>query len=176
MNSPAPGSARSALTRGSALAYWCSSPSSRSIASAGRSVTARQSVTISRDTTGRTRLAVEVGFALTLLGHLDNAAELLGYLATRQSPDGHWGQNFFPDGTPFWTGLQLDETALPVMLAAKLDDLGQPPSETITAMINAAKNRLESSQTMMIERWPSRIPAARSRSTAGVIDGIANRC
>ena len=40
------------------------------------------------------RDAVEVGFALTLLGHLDDAAQLLDYLATRQSPDGHWGQNF----------------------------------------------------------------------------------
>ena len=68
------------------------------------------------------RDAVEVGFALTLLGHLDDAAQLLDYLVSRQSPDGHWGQNFFPDGTPFWTGVQLDETALPVMLAAKLDD------------------------------------------------------
>jgi glucoamylase len=84
------------------------------------------------------RDAIEAGFALALLGQLDNAARLLDYLATRQSPDGHWGQNFFPDGTPFWTGVQLDETALPVLLAAKLDDLGQPPPETVTAMIEAA--------------------------------------
>jgi glucoamylase len=35
--------------------------------------------------------AVEVGFALTLLGHLDDAAQLLNYLATRQSPDGNLG-------------------------------------------------------------------------------------
>ena len=40
------------------------------------------------------RHAVEVGFALALLGHLDAAAQLLDYLATRQSPDGRWGQNF----------------------------------------------------------------------------------
>jgi hypothetical protein len=52
--------------------------------------------------------------------------------------DGYWGQNFFPDGTPYWTGVQLDETALPVMLAAKLDDLGKPPSAEIIAMIEAA--------------------------------------
>ena len=85
------------------------------------------------------RDAVEVGFALALLGHLDDAAQLLDYLATRQSAaDGHWGQNFFPDGTPYWTGVQLDETALPVMLAAKLDDLGRPPSPAIIAMIEGA--------------------------------------
>ena len=100
------------------------------------------------------RDAVEVGFALTLLGHLDDAAQLLDYLATRQSPDGHWGQNFFPEGTPFWTGVQLDETALPVMLAAKLDDLGQPPSETITAMIKAAIGYLvQNGPLTPMDRW-----------------------
>ena len=100
------------------------------------------------------RDAVEVGFALTLLGHLDDAAQLLDYLVSRQSPDGHWGQNFFPDGTPFWTGVQLDETALPVMLAAKLDDLGQPPSETITAMIKAAIGYLvQNGPLTQMDRW-----------------------
>ena len=100
------------------------------------------------------RDAVEVGFALSLLGHLDDAAQLLDYLATRQSPDGHWWQNFFPDGTPFWTGVQLDETALPVMLAAKLDDLGQPPSQTITAMIKAAIGYLvQNGPLTQMDRW-----------------------
>jgi Transposase IS116/IS110/IS902 family len=37
---------------------------------------------------------VEIGFALALLGHLDDTAQLLDYLAARQSPDGRWGQNF----------------------------------------------------------------------------------
>ncbi len=100
------------------------------------------------------RDAVEVGFALALLGHLDDAAQLLGYLASRQSADGHWGQNFFPDGTPFWAGRQLDETALPVMLAAKLHDLGQPPSETITAMIEAAIGYLVRNGPLSpMDRW-----------------------
>jgi glucoamylase len=33
-------------------------------------------------------------------------------------------QNNFCDGRPFWTGIQLDEAALPVLLAAKLDEMG----------------------------------------------------
>ena len=101
------------------------------------------------------RDAVEVGFALTLLGQLDDAAQLLDYLATRQSTDdGHWGQNFFPDGTPYWTGVQLDETALPVMLAAKLDDLGQPPSAAIIAMIKAAIGYLVKNGPLSpMDRW-----------------------
>jgi hypothetical protein len=52
VNSPTPGSVLSTLTRGSALACWCSSPSSRSISTARTSMTARQSVMISRDVAG----------------------------------------------------------------------------------------------------------------------------
>ena len=101
------------------------------------------------------RDAVEAGFALTLLGHLDDAAQLLDYLATRQSAaDGHWVQNFFPDGTPYWTGVQLDETAQPVMLAAKLDDLGQPPSAAIVAMIEGAIGYLVKNGPLSpMDRW-----------------------
>ena len=65
---------------------------------------------------------METGFALLASGHVEDADRLLSYLAGQQRSDGHWVQNFFPDGTPFWQGTQLDETALPVMLAAKLAD------------------------------------------------------
>ena len=84
------------------------------------------------------RDAVECGFALALSGHSGDAQRLLDYLVREQSPDGHWQQNFYPDGTPYWTGVQLDETALPVMLAAKLDDLGYPPSSATKTMIASA--------------------------------------
>ena len=53
VNWPTPGSVVSVLTRGSALAWVRSSPSIRSITGASPSITARQSVTISRDTAGR---------------------------------------------------------------------------------------------------------------------------
>jgi glucoamylase len=85
------------------------------------------------------RDAVECGFALALSGHSGDAQQLLDYLVGQQQlPDGYWQQNFYPDGTPYWTGIQLDETALPVMLAAKLDDLGHPPSDATKAMIARA--------------------------------------
>jgi glucoamylase len=38
----------------------------------------------------------------------------------QQKPDGSFPQNSKPDGTPFWTGLQLDEVALPMVLAHQL--------------------------------------------------------
>jgi glucoamylase len=70
------------------------------------------------------RDAVESGLALLVLGHGQEAVDLCSYLIATQQPDGHWKQNFFPDGTTFWSGTQLDETALPVMLAAKLAESG----------------------------------------------------
>jgi glucoamylase len=54
------------------------------------------------------------------LGQEAEARRMLTYLAATQSPDGHWKQNFYPDGAPYWTGVQLDEAGLPVLLAAKL--------------------------------------------------------
>src|SRR6185312_13730729 len=53
VNWPTPGSLVRVLTRGSALACWRSSPSIRSISGARPSITARQSVTTSRETGGR---------------------------------------------------------------------------------------------------------------------------
>ena len=88
------------------------------------------------------RDAVEAGLGLLALGQADDATRLLGYLIERQAPDGHWPQNFYPDGTPFWTGVQLDETALPVILAAKLDDLGHGLPPRAPEMIAAAAGYL----------------------------------
>src|SRR5664280_1080102 len=48
----------------------------------------------------------------------------LDVLIRRQQDNGQWDQNFFPDGTPFWRGIQLDETALPILMAAKLAERG----------------------------------------------------
>lgn len=71
------------------------------------------------------RDAVEAGFAFLACGQHQEARAMLGYLIAIQQPDGHWLQNNFGDGRPFWTGIQLDESALPVLLAAKLDEVGE---------------------------------------------------
>jgi len=42
------------------------------------------------------------------------------YLACSQRPDGGFPQNFWLDGTPYWSGIQLDEVAFPIMLAWRL--------------------------------------------------------
>lgn len=71
------------------------------------------------------RDGTESGLALAAAGHADDAVALLGYLASKQQPDGHWPRCFFVDGTfDAAAAIQLDETAFPVVLAAKLEEQG----------------------------------------------------
>ncbi len=60
-------------------------------------------------------------------GRTETARRALVYLACTQRPDGGFAQNFWIDGTAYWTGIQLDEVAFPIILAWrlwKLDGLG----------------------------------------------------
>ena len=63
---------------------------------------------------------VECATALLAVGSVSESREVLRYLIATQYPDGHWNQNQWLGGTPFWQGVQLDEAALPVILAALL--------------------------------------------------------
>lgn len=65
----------------------------------------------------RARDVVAATMALLAAGDAPPVLEALLYLHTVQEADGHWPQNFWLDGMPAWQGLQLDETAQPVMLA-----------------------------------------------------------
>jgi GH15 family glucan-1,4-alpha-glucosidase len=85
-----------------------------------------------------TRDAVEAGLALLAAGDRPSARRTLAYLAATQAPDGHWSQNFYPDGRPFWTGIQLDEVGFPILFAAKLRDLGEDESTLIGPMVQHA--------------------------------------
>ncbi len=64
---------------------------------------------------------VETAGALLAMDKLDNVREILCYLIATQQTDGHWLQNQWLGGKPFWQGIQLDETAFPVLLAAALN-------------------------------------------------------
>lgn len=59
---------------------------------------------------------VEAAGGLLAAGALDEAIDVLDYLQTTQQPDGHWPQNMWLDGSPYWHGVQMDETALPILL------------------------------------------------------------
>ena len=63
---------------------------------------------------------VQCALALLAAGNSATPLRSLVYLAMCQQPDGGFAQNFWIDGTPFWTGVQLDEAAFPILLAYKL--------------------------------------------------------
>src|SRR6202008_4600126 len=46
----------------------------------------------------------------------EDARRVLNYLMVTQEADGHWSQNMWLDGRPYWKGIQMDQTALPIML------------------------------------------------------------
>lgn len=59
---------------------------------------------------------VQSAGGLLAAGAKPDAREALVYLATTQHADGHWPQNMWVDGKAYWQGLQMDETALPILL------------------------------------------------------------
>lgn len=65
---------------------------------------------------------VETAGALVAMGALDDAREVLRYLIATQQEDGHWLQNQWLGGAPFWQGIQLDEAAFPILLASALKE------------------------------------------------------
>ena len=67
-----------------------------------------------------TRDMVQSASALMACGRCETALRALVYLACTQHPDGGFAQNFWVDGTPYWTGIQLDEVASPITLAWRL--------------------------------------------------------
>jgi glucoamylase len=78
---------------------------------------------------------VETAGGLVALGAYHNARDTLRYLIATQQEDGHWFQNQWLGGTAFWTGVQLDEVAFPVLLAAQLHDHGQLHSIPVQDMV-----------------------------------------
>jgi glucoamylase len=67
-----------------------------------------------------TRDMVQTASALLACGRVETARRALVYLACTQKPDGGFAQNFWVDGRPYWSGVQLDEVAFPIMLAWRL--------------------------------------------------------
>ncbi len=97
---------------------------------------------------------VECAGALLALGAEADARNTLRYLMATQKPDGSWSQNQWLSGAPYWSGVQLDETAFPVLLAAALaerDALGgiQVGEMAARALGYIARNGPNSEQ----DRW-----------------------
>ncbi len=119
-----------------------------------------------------TRDMVQTATALLACGRSETALRALVYLACTQQPDGGFAQNFWIDGTPYWSGKQLDEVAFPLMLAWRLwkaDGLGNLP--VFPFVERAAGFLVRNAPITHQERWEEN--AGYSPSTlAAVISGL----
>jgi len=81
---------------------------------------------------------VESAGGLLAAGDADGARQALVYLMTTQEADGHWPQNMWIDGTPYWSGVQLDEAAFPILLADALRRSGDLRDLDVWPMVRRA--------------------------------------
>ena len=102
-------------------------------------------------------------------GYRAAAGRALAYLWTRQQePDGCMPQNSHVDGTPEWTGLQLDEVADPILLSWQL---GHTDAGTWSHVQRAA-NCILANGPITQERWENEIgysPASIAAEIAGLV-------
>src|SRR5262245_7945423 len=107
----------------------------------------------SNDTSGGYHLVwardcVEAGLALLAVGQIDDARSMLSYLVAIQNPDGSWNQNCFPDGRPYWGGIQLDEVAFPILLATKLAE------ENVLAGLRGVRTMVRRAARYLVQNGP----------------------
>ena len=101
-----------------------------------------------------TRDMVESAMGLLAAGNTAAPFSALVYLAARQEENGSFPQNFWVDGKAFWTGMQLDEVAFPVMLAWRLHQLHLLGHFNPQVMVNrAVAFLLHSGPVTGEERW-----------------------
>ncbi|MGB0083008.1 MAG: glycoside hydrolase family 15 protein [Terracidiphilus sp.] len=119
-----------------------------------------------------TRDMVQTATALLACGRIETARRALVYLGCTQLPDGSFAQNFWIDGTPYWTGKQLDEVAFPLILAWRLWKAGGLGNLPFFAFIERAAGILvRCAPITQQERWEEN--AGYSPSTlAAVIAGL----
>ena len=59
---------------------------------------------------------VESAGGLLAAGARKDVLRVLSYLQVTQEADGYWPQNMWLNGMPYWSGVQMDETAFPILL------------------------------------------------------------
>ncbi|HEY2591087.1 MAG TPA: glycoside hydrolase family 15 protein, partial [Steroidobacteraceae bacterium] len=100
------------------------------------------------------RDATLTAFALLAANQRLDARHILSHLIAAQRRDGHWPQNYFPSGEPYWSEIQLDEAGLPVLLAAKLAELGEAELPGTAEMVRAATGFIaRTGPTSPQDRW-----------------------
>ncbi len=75
----------------------------------------------------------ETAGGLLAAGAYDDARRVMRFLRVTQDADGHWCQNMWLDGSPYWTGIQMDEVALPILLVELAVRAGALPADELHA-------------------------------------------
>lgn len=115
-----------------------------------------------------TRDMVQTATALMACGRTTSAMRALIYLACTQKADGGFPQNFWVTGVPYWSGVQLDETAYPILLAYRLWRLDALGNFDILPFIQRAAGFLvRHAPVTQQERWEE--AAGYSPSTLAVV-------
>ncbi len=97
---------------------------------------------------------VETAGGLLAVGANIEALHIMIYLMSTQNEDGHWPQNMWLDGTEYWHGIQMDETAFPILLAYALKKNGQLKKINIWPTIKKAVSFLACNGPVSQEdRW-----------------------
>lgn len=94
--------------------------------------------------------------ATALLDSGDQAAALRAFrhLQSRQRADGAWFQNWFVDGTPHWTSTELDQVALPILLAWRLGVANCLDHDPYPVMVRpAAQFIIREGPLTQLDRW-----------------------
>ncbi len=110
---------------------------------------------------------------LLAAGDTQTPTDVLDYLSKNQKPDGSWAQNFWVDGTPYWHGLQMDEVAFPILLAAQLkargtDSLSSSDLDMVRKAANFIMNHGPASQEDRWEEIGGYIPSTLAAEIAGL--------
>jgi glucoamylase len=100
---------------------------------------------------------VESAGGLLAAGAHSDARRVLYYLQVTQEADGHWPQNMWLDGSPYWGGIQMDETAFPILLvdlAHRENALGTDDLKRLWPMVkNAAGYLVKNGPVTAQDRW-----------------------
>ena len=119
-----------------------------------------------------TRDMVQSATALMACGRTETAVRALVYLACTQRSDGGFSQNFWIDGDPYWSGIQLDEVAFPIILAWRLWKLNALEHFSVFAFVERAASFLvRYAPVTQQERWEEN-PGYSPSTLAAVISGL----